>query len=348
MKIALKDIAETIGATVEGDASLEVTGLASLSEAVSGDLSFLSRAKYAKEAESTKATAIIAGSDWEGPAHCVVLRVKDPDRAFMLAAQAFTPEGPARAAGVDSTSVVDAGAEVDPSAHIGPLCVIEAGAKVGQDCVLVAGCFVGSHSTIGEGSFLHANVSVRERVTIGARAVLHCGAVIGSDGFGYVKEGEKWHKIPQIGAVVLGDDVEIGANATIDRARFGKTVIEDGVKIDNLVQVAHNVCIGANTAMAAQVGIAGSTVIGRNVQLGGQAGVAGHVKIGDHSVVGAQAGVTKDIPEKIFVSGFPAMPHRQTMKMQANMLRVPQLKKKIAELEEKMKAFEEDTEGSKG
>ncbi len=347
MKIALKDIAEKIGAAIEGDDALEVSGLASLSEAKEGDLSFLSRAKYSKEAEVTKATAIIAGGDWDGSAPCAVLRVADPDKAFMMAAQAFAPEGPVRPAGVDPSSTVDPSARVDPSAHIGPLCVIEAGAVVGKGCVLVAGCFVGAGSSIGEDSFLHANVSVRERVTIGARAILHCGAVIGSDGFGYYKEGEKWSKIPQIGTVELGDDVEIGANAAIDRARFGRTVIEDGVKIDNLVQVAHNVCVGANSAMAAQVGIAGSTVIGRNVQLGGQAGVSGHVKVGDHSVIGAQAGVTKDIPEKIFVSGFPAVPHRENMKMQANMLRVPKLKQKVAELEKKIEALEKDMEGSR-
>lgn len=348
MKIALSDIAEKIGAAIEGDGTLQVSGLASLSEAQEGDLSFLSRAKYAKDAESTKATAIIAGTDWEGDAPCAILRVENPDRAFMLAARAFTVEGPTRKAGVDPSAVVDPGAKVDPSAHVGPLCVIEAGATVGKGCVLVAGCFVGAGSTIGDEGLLHANVSVRERVTIGARSILHCGAVIGSDGFGYVKEGEKWQKVPQIGTVELGDDVEIGANVAIDRARFGKTLIEDGVKIDNLVQVAHNVHVGANTAMAAQVGIAGSTEIGRNVQLGGQAGITGHVRIGDHSVVGGQAGVTKDVPDKTFVSGYPALPHRQTVKMQANLLRIPKLKEQIAELEKKMKAFEEDTEGSKG
>jgi UDP-3-O-[3-hydroxymyristoyl] glucosamine N-acyltransferase len=348
MRITLKEIAEKIGASIEGDASLTVEGLASLADAGERDVSFLSREKYAQQAEATKAAAIIAGKDWEGRAPCAVLRVDNPDRAFMIAAQLFAPPAKVRKAGVDPSAVVDPSARVDPSAHIGPLCVVEAGATVGKNCVLVASCFVGHDAVIGDDSFLHAHVSVRDRVVIGRRAILHCGAVVGSDGFGYFKEGEKWKKIPQVGTVVLGDDVEIGANSTIDRARFGRTVIEDGVKLDNLVQIAHNVCVGANTAMAAQVGIAGSTVIGRNVQLGGQAGVSGHLRVGDYSVVGGQAGVTKDVPEKIFVSGFPALPHREAMKMQANMHRVPELKQRIAELEKRLKAVEESMGGAQG
>ena len=348
MSITLKEIAEKIGGTVEGDGAVEIKGLASLSEARAGDLSFLTRSRYAKAVETTQASAVIAAKDFDGASSCAILRVENPDRAFMLAAQAFAPELPEMKAGVDGSAVIDPAAEIDEGSHIGPLCVVEAGARIGKGTVLVANCYVGSDTVIGDDCLIYSNVSIRERVTVGDRAIVHCGAVIGSDGFGYIKEGDAWKKIPQIGTVELGDDVEIGANVTIDRARFGKTVIEDGVKIDNLVQIAHNASIGANTAMAAQVGIAGSSVIGRNVQLGGQAGVGGHVKVGDHTVVGGQAGVTTDVAEKMYVSGLPAIPHRDAMRMQVNTLRIPTLKKKIAELEEKMKALEDATGGAEG
>ncbi len=345
MNIALKEIAEKTGGVLEGDGAIEITGLASLTESVPGSISFLTKAKYASEVATTKASAIIVATGWEGQAPCAVIRVDDPDRAFVIVAEAFAPEPPASDAGIDASAVVDATAQVDPSAHIGPLCVVESGATIGKNSILVAGCFVGTDASIGDGCLLYANVSVRERVIIGNRAIIHCGAVIGSDGFGYVKEGDVWKKVPQIGIVEMGDDVEIGANVAIDRARFGRTLIEDGVKIDNLVQIAHNVHVGANTAMAAQVGIAGSSVIGPNVQMGGKAGVGGHVKIGAYSVIGGGSGVTTDIPEKSYVSGLPARPHRDTMRMHVNMLRVPALKKKIAELEQKMKALEDATGG---
>lgn len=346
MSITLREIADKIGGTVEGDDSIEISGLASLADAQGGDISFLTKARYAKAVESTSASAVIVAEDWDGKASSAIVRVNNPDKAFVLVAHLFAPERAATPAGVDPSAVVRAGAEVDATAHIGPLCVVESGAKIGANTVLVAGCYIGHNARIGDGCLIYSNVSVREHVVVGDRAIIHCGAVIGSDGFGYEKEGEAWKKIPQIGTVVLGNDVEIGANVTIDRARFGKTVLEDGVKIDNLVQIAHNVHVGAHTAMAAQVGIAGSSIIGRNVQMGGQAGVSGHVQVGDNSVIGGGSGVTKDIPGNVFVSGLPALPHRETMKMHANMLRVPQLKKKIAELEKKMKAFEDHTGSS--
>lgn len=345
MTVTLKDIADKTGGTIECDGSMVITGLASLSDARSGDVSFLAKARYAHALTSTGASAVIVGRDWEGEAPCALLRVDNPDKAFMLAAELLVPPMPKAVPGVHPAAFVSDGVEVDPSASIGPMCVVEAGAKIGAGTVLMAGCYIGRESVVGADCLIYPNVSVRERVEIGDRAIIHCGAVIGSDGFGYVQEGLVWKKIPQVGTVIIGNDVEIGANAAIDRARFGATVIEDGVKIDNLVQIAHNVKVGANTAMAAQVGIAGSSVIGQNVQFGGQAGVAGHLSVGNHSVVGAQAGVTKDVPEKVFVSGYPAILHRDSMKMQANMMRVPHLKKKLADLEKKMKEFEDEAGG---
>ena len=189
---------------------------------------------------------------------------------------------------------------------------------------------------MGRDCKFYPRMSTREYTKIGDRVIIHNGAVIGSDGFGYSKDGKVWKKIPQIGVVEIGNDVEIGANVTIDRARFGKTVISNGVKIDNLVQVAHNVKIGENTAIAAQAGISGSTEIGSGVQIGGQAGFSGHLTVGDNSVVGGQAGVIKNVPPAVFVSGYPAMDHGKAMKLQAHVGRLPVLKQRISELEKKI------------
>jgi UDP-3-O-[3-hydroxymyristoyl] glucosamine N-acyltransferase len=212
---------------------------------------------------------------------------------------------------------------------------------VGDRTVIGAGCYVGHGARIGADCRFYANVSIREGTITGDRVTVHNGAVIGSDGFGYVQEAGEWKKIPQIGIVEIGNDVEIGANVAIDRARFGKTVVGNGVKIDNLVQVAHNVIIGDNTAMAAQVGISGSSTIGKNVMLGGQAGLAGHIKVGDNSVVGAQAGVTKDVPPAVFVSGYPAMPHIKSQKAHAHVMRLPALRKRVKELEQRIVELED-------
>jgi UDP-3-O-[3-hydroxymyristoyl] glucosamine N-acyltransferase len=242
--------------------------------------------------------------------------------------------------GLHPTAVIGEGVRMGRDVSIGPYCVIEPGAAVGDRTALGASCYVGHEAVIGDDCRLYPHVTVREYCRIGCRAIVHNGAVIGSDGFGYAKEGARWKKIPQVGIVVLGDDVEIGANTTIDRARFGETRIGNGVKIDNLVQVAHNVIIGDDTAIAAQVGIAGSTRVGARVQLGGQAGVAGHISVGDDSVAGGQAGVTKDVPPATFVSGYPAMPHNEARKMHASLMRLPELKKKVADMETRLKALE--------
>ena len=248
---------------------------------------------------------------------------------------------PVQDTGIQETAVIAPGVDLGEGVAIGPNCVIESGAIVGARTQLRANVYIGHASSVGEDGLLHAGVCLRERVQIGDRAILHCGAVVGSDGFGYVQTEGRWTKIPQVGAVEIGDDVEIGANVTIDRARFGKTIIEDGVKIDNLVQVAHNVRIGAHTALAAQVGIAGSTTVGSHVQMGGQAGVAGHVSIGDRTGIAGGAGVTKDIPSDTFVSGFPAIPHAKATKLQAHVSRLPVLKKTIATLEARIRELEE-------
>jgi UDP-3-O-[3-hydroxymyristoyl] glucosamine N-acyltransferase len=221
---------------------------------------------------------------------------------------------------------------------------VEDGVTIGDEAVIYAGSFVGQGSKIGAGTLIYPNVSIREYVTVGNRAVIHSGTVIGSDGFGFATIDGLHHKIPQIGTVEVGDDVEIGANVTIDRARFEKTIIGKGTKIDNLVQIAHNVIIGENSIIVAQVGISGSTTIGKNVILAGQAGVVGHISIGDNAVVMAQAGVSKSVPEKTMVWGYPAKPAKVAKRVNACVQNLPklfetitQLKKKIEELESKIK-----------
>lgn len=338
--MTLAEIAENLGGVLEGDGTVLITGLAGLSDAGSGEVSFLSNPKYASVVSQTNASAVVVWMDWAGAAPCSIIRVADPDAAFAKLANMLTSGSVDFPKGVHSTAIVADDVKLGADVGIGPYCVIERGASIGDRTVLWAGCYVGQETLMGSDCMMYPHVSIREKTIIGDRVIIHNGAVIGSDGFGNYREKGVWKKIPQIGIVEIGNDVEIGANVTIDRARFGKTVISDYVKIDNLTQIAHNVRIGRNTAMAAQVGIAGSTVIGENVMIGGQAGLAGHLTVGDHSVIGAQAGVTKDVDPATFVSGYPAMPHKKATKIHAHLMRLPELKEKIKALEKRISELE--------
>lgn len=338
MKLA--EIAEKIGARLEGDGDLEITGLASLAEAVAGELSFLANPRYTSAVAETRASAVLLANAWTGECPCAALYVENPDRAFADVALMLAPATVVFAPGVHPTAVIATDARLGGNVTVGPHVVIQPGAVIGDRTVLVAGCYVGHEAVVGSDCRLHAHVSVRERCVLGARVIIHDGAVIGSDGFGYTPDKHGvWQKVMQLGIVEIGDDVEIGANVTIDRARFGKTRISNGVKIDNLVQIAHNVQIGEHSVMASQVGISGSTRVGRHVQLGGQAGLAGHLHVGDGAVVGAQAGVTKDVPGSCFVSGYPAMDHRKATRLHAHLMRLPELKERVRELEAQVAAL---------
>lgn len=342
----LGDIAARIGGTLEGDGEVEIAGLASLAEAAAGEITFLANPKYASEVSATAAAAVLVNEDWSGECPCALIRVKSADRAFAEVATLLSPPPVTFKPGIHPTAVVADGATVGENVYVGPQCVIEPGAEIGNNTVLVAGCYVGHDVVLGQDCMLRPHVSIRERSCVGDRVIIHDGSVIGSDGFGYTPDKNGvWQKVMQLGIVEIGDDVEIGANVTIDRARFGKTIIGNGVKIDNLVQVAHNVRIDDHAVMAAQVGISGSTRIGKHVQLGGQAGLAGHIRVGDGAVVGAQGGVTKDVPPKTFVSGYPAMDHRKAKKMHAHVMRLPELRKRVKELET---AIEELRRGADG
>ncbi len=341
MEFRLQEIAERIGAALEGGAGVVVRGVGGVRDAAPDEVSFVSLPKYAADAAKTRAAALLVSNDWNRAVPCPILRVEKPEAAFAKVAALFAKPAPKFKPGVHATAVVSPEAKIGAEVHIGPHVVVEPGAVVGDRVILHAGVYVGHGVQIGEDGLFYPRVSIREYCVIGRRFIAHNGSVIGSDGFGYAvdKQGVRT-KIPQIGIVVIGDDVEIGANVTIDRARFGKTRIGNGVKIDNLVQIAHNVIIGDHSVIVAQVGIAGSSIIGSKVILAGQAGAAGHVVIGDGAIVMAQAGVTKDVPPGAQVMGFPAVPHREFAEMNANLSRIPVLKARVVELERRIKSLE--------
>lgn len=340
--LSLASIAEKVEGSVEGDDAIAIRGVAGLREAGQGDISFLANPKYAPLVSGTKASAVLVSGDFDGKAPCALIRVDHPDAAFGAVAALFAVPAPEYPPGVHPSAVVAKDAVLGKDVHVGPLCVIEAGARIGDHTVLIAQVYVGQAAQIGEDNRIYPHVTFREGVKTGARVIIHNNAVIGSDGFGYSvdREGVRT-KIPQIGIVEIGDDVEIGAGTTIDRARFGRTVIGNGVKIDNLVQIAHNVVIGDHAVIVAQVGISGSSVIGKHAILAGQCGVAGHLVVGERVVAVARTGITKDIPPGQVIYGFPAQPRDQAARLRAHVQRLPKLKQKVDKLEARLKKLEE-------
>lgn len=328
-----------LGARCEGDTGAEIRGVAGIREAEPGQLTFVANRKYAEDAATTRASAILVAAGWDRPCvRAALLRVLDPDVAFARVAQLFAPAPPEFPPGVHLTAVVAPDAVLGAGVRIGPYSVVEPGARIGARVQLGAGCYIGHRVSVGEDSRFHPHVSVREDCRIGRRAILHNGVVIGSDGFGYTVDARGVRtKIPQTGIVEIGDDVEIGANSTVDRARFGSTRIGNGVKIDNLVQIAHNVVIGDHAVIVAQTGIAGSVEIGSRAVLAGQVGVSGHLVIGAGAVIGAQSGVMKDVPPGAFLFGCPASPHKEALRMHAHLKKLPELAARVAALEERLR-----------
>lgn len=340
-QLSVAEIADRLNGRVEGNPQVMINNLAGIREAQKGDLSFIANPRYAAAAADTKATAVIVAEDWHRPCSATLIRVKNPDKAFAEAAQWFAPPPIAFKPGVHPTAVIAENVKLGKDVFIGPNCVIEDNCVIGDRCVIYASCYLGHESTIGEDCKFYPQVTIRERAKIGKRVIIHNSAVIGSDGFGYVQEGAGRKKIPQIGIVAIGDDVEIGANVTIDRARFGKTYIGNGVKIDNLVQIAHNVTIGDNSVIVAQVGISGSTSIGQRTILAGQVGIVGHLSIGSDVIALAQSGITKDVPSGSVVFGSPAVPQDKYLNIHALVMRLPDIKKKITLLEERIAKLEQ-------
>jgi UDP-3-O-[3-hydroxymyristoyl] glucosamine N-acyltransferase len=341
----LSELVDRVGGELDGDGSIEISGVAGIRDAREGDLTFLGHPRYEGFLATTRASAIILddrGVDLRQrfalPA--AVIRNDNPYLAFQKAMVLLAGNGYRPAPGIHPTAIVGEGARLGENVSIGPYVVIERAAEIGDGVVIEAGSYIGPGVVIGEETRIFPRVTIREGCQIGRRNTIHAGAVIGDDGFGFTKDGESHKKVPQIGCVVLEDDVEVGSNACIDRATVGETRIGTGTRIDNLVQIAHNVTIGRHTIVCAQTGIAGSSRLGDQVVLAGQVGVSGHLTVGDGAQLGAQAGVIGDVPPGQRASGYPARPHREQMRVIAATRRLPEILRRVEELEQRLAAVE--------
>jgi UDP-3-O-[3-hydroxymyristoyl] glucosamine N-acyltransferase len=337
--LKLREIARRLECRLEGDGEVDIRRVAAIEEAGPGDLTFFTNVRYAPQLRTTAASAVILGNDAEA-APCAMLRAAHPYLAFARAVELFAPEE-RPGAGIDPSSRVADTAVVSASASVGAFVVIGENARIGARTLIHPHAVVAREAQIGDDCVIHSRVSIRERVRIGHRVVVQDGAVVGSDGFGFARRPDgTHHKIPQIGGVVIEDDVEIGANATIDRPAVGETRIGAGSKIDNLVQVAHGVTIGRDVLLAAQVGIAGSTTIEDRVTLAGQVGVSGHITIGKGTIATAQTGIPNSVEPESFISGYPAIANRDWLKSSAIFRKLPELRRAIADLGARLERLE--------
>ena len=340
----LSELAALCDATLEGDGSRVVRGPAALDDATGEEVSFLTEARYLPLLETTRAAAVIAGDGVEtARADLALLRCEDPQRAFNAVVQAFAPERPRPARGVHPTAVVDPAARVSEDAALGPLCVVGPEAVIGPGAVLHARVSVGARAVVGRGTELHPGVVLYPDVRIGECCLVHAGAVLGADGFGFERSQDEWIKTPQGGTVVIEDDVEIGANTTIDCGRFKATHVARNVKIDNLVHIAHNCRIGRSVLLLAQVGIAGSTRVGAGAILAGKAGVAGHINIGEGAQIGGMSAVTKDVPPGEIVWGYPAQRKTRFIRSVKALERVDEMRSRLEALERRLVELERES-----
>ena len=337
--VTLKELRALVGGEIIGDESLAISGISSLDDAGEGEITFIAKPAYLAKAGTTKASAIIVSQKIEASGKSLLI-TPNPYLAYAQIATLFHRPSD-RPPGIDRSAVIGKDTRVGNDVSIHPLVVLGNRVTLGDRVVIYPHTFVGDDCFIDEGTVLYSNVSVRERCRIGKRVIIHAGSVIGSDGFGFAPEGTRYHKIPQVGTVQIDDDVEIGAGNTIDRGALGRTWIKRGVKTDNLVHIAHNVVVGEDTLLVAQVGISGSTVIGNHVTLAGQVGVVGHVEIGDNVMVGAQTGISGSVPANSIVSGYPHMPHREWLKASRCFPLLPQMRKTLRALEERILKLEE-------
>ncbi len=345
MQKTLQEIAGYLGGTVTGDPFIPIRDLKGIDEAEPGDITFIANPKYRDRLETTRASAVLVTPGTESPEKNLVI-VDDPYAAFGRLLQWFYPQD-APAPGISPRAHVDGDAFVSPEAVVYPGVYVGPRARIDRQVVLHPGVFIGPDVAVGEGSVLHPNVVVYRRCIIGRRVILHGGVVVGGDGFGFAQPGQTNAKIPQVGFVQIDDDVEVGANTTIDRGTLGKTWIQRGAKIDNLVQIAHNVVVGERAIIVSQVGISGSTKIGAGVIIGGQAGLVGHIAIGDGTMIAARAGIHEDVPAGQIVSGAPHMPHREWLRMVAVMPRLPEMRKTLNALTRRMEDIEKNAKETK-
>ena len=335
MRFTLQELATLSGGELIGDPAQQITGAASLAEATGGEISFFADPRYVGQLRKTRAAAVFVPSDFSEQIPAAQIRVSNPAKVFQEVVLKLAPPPVTFPAGIHPTAIVDQTAKLGLRVSIQPHAVIEPGVNIADDTLIGAGVYIGHETVIGKNCTIYPQVTIRERTKIGDRVVIHSGAVIAADGFGFEPSEGHYEKIPQLGVVQIDDDVEIGANTTIDRARFGRTWIQKGAKIDNLVQVAHNVVIGQNTIIAAQTGIAGSVRVGNNVLIGGQVGIIGHIEIGDNTAIGAQSGVSKNISGGAWWMT-PATPLAEVKEQMAWVRRLGKLFERVTTIEKKL------------
>ncbi|MDE6008177.1 MAG: UDP-3-O-(3-hydroxymyristoyl)glucosamine N-acyltransferase [Muribaculaceae bacterium] len=335
MEITPKDLAALTGGTVEGDENIALTGFAKIEEAGAGDLSFIANPKYEHFAQTTKAGALLVGKEFNPGGECkaTLIRVEDPYSTLaqlMRYVESLKPSPE----GIEQPSYISAGVVIPEKCYIGAFAYIGKGARLGRNVKIYPQAYIGEGVEIGDDSIIRAGVKIYEGCRIGRRCIIHSGCVIGADGFGFAPENGKYKKIPQTGIVVIEDDVEIGANTTVDRATFGQTVVGEGTKLDNLIQVAHNVTIGKNNVFASQTGIAGSVHIGDGNMVGGQCGFAGHITVGNYNEIGAQSGIPKSVGDRKRLMGYPAVDYLQFAKNQVYIKNLGKMYEEIKKLKQ--------------
>ena len=338
MEKSIQEIAALIGGSVVGDENTLISNIRPIDEAGVGDLTFIANPKYFKQLETTQATAILVPPGTVGPDKNLIV-VADPYTAFGKLLVVFYPvdHGPA---GIHPDAYIEEEAVVSPCATVMARAFISSGARIEKGAVIYPGVYIGRGASVGEDSILYANVSVYARCIIGKRVILHSGVVIGADGFGFAEPGASNTKIPQVGIVQIDDDVELGANTTVDRATLGRTWIQRNVKVDNLVQIAHNDVVGENSVIAAQTGVSGSTTIGKSVVIGGQVGIVGHISIGDHAMIMASSGIHKDIPAGMVGGGAPFLPRKEWLKVESSKIKLPEFRAKLEHLIKQVEQLE--------
>ncbi|MBQ7704413.1 MAG: UDP-3-O-(3-hydroxymyristoyl)glucosamine N-acyltransferase [Selenomonadaceae bacterium] len=344
MQKKLKEIAEIVGGELIGNGDIKITGLNSIDTARAGDLTFADE-KHVAEAKNCAASAVIIPKNFTGEIPKNSIKSAEPKIAFAKLMEIFKPQIKIPA-GISSQAYIGNNTKIAPTAKIMAFAYIDDNAEISDGAIIYPHTYIGQNAKIGKDTIIYSSVTIREYCEIGARCVIHASAVIGADGFGFTTKNGVHTKVPQIGNVIVEDDVEIGAHVGIDRAAMGSTVIGHGTKIDNLVHIAHNCKIGANCLIVALTGISGSTIVGDNVTFGGQTGTVGHIKIGGHSVYAGRSGITKNMPEGFFGSGFPVQPHNDWLRSQAAIQKIPDLMKKIRQLEDTISNLNKSKGGS--
>jgi len=341
MAYTIKDIADFISGELKGEGAIEIKGISGIDNAKEGEITFIDSPRFKEKVYKTKASCVIAPFDVEDT-NKPIIKCKNPSLAVTKIIEKMFPYEIDRPKGIDERASIGKNVKLGKGVSIGANSVISDNVTIGDGSIIYPLVYIGPDANIGKDALIYPQVTIREKVIIGNNVIIHSSTIIGADGFGFVKEGERFLKIPQMGMVEIQDDVEIGACVTIDRARFGKTLIGKGTKIDNLVQIAHNVRIGENCIIVAQVGISGSVNIGNNVMLGGQVGITDHVDIGDEVMVAAKGGITKSVPPKAVMSGIPARPHNVMKKLVAHIDNLPKIVDKLDELEKKVRELSAD------